>query len=139
MTAPTWPASLRKPTRNDFQSQRQDGRLKKRNGGAPGYRRRFSSTAKGVSLMVNMSRADKAVFDDFYDSVTASGALPFYMPDPLTDGWPLLSSDGQPILDGNDSPILLAGQWLCLFGDEPPIETLVGNRFDISFSVWVMP
>lgn len=139
MSIAVWPPSLRKPTRSDYQSLRQDNRLKKRSGGAPGYRRKYSSAATQVVLMVNMSRADKAVFDAFYDDVTVNGTLPFYMPDPVTDGWALLTNAGQPVLNGDGSPILLSGQWLCLFGDEPPVETLVGVRFNISFSVWVMP
>lgn len=139
MTVQTWPTSLRKPNRKDYMSQRQDGRQRKSNGGPPGFRSRFSSTATNVSMTVNLSRSDLAVFDRFYDDLTGGGTLPFYMPDPTTDNWPMLSSSGQPLLTGSGQPILLSARWLCLFGDDTPVEAIVGVRFNISFSVWVMP
>lgn len=139
MTLATWPTELRKPTRSGYQAQRQDTRLAKRNGGTPGYRRRFSSGAKQVAMTINMSRSEKAVFDHFYDTVTGAGSLPFTMPDPVTDGWTLLTADGAPLLTDQAHPIVMAAQWLCLFGEDSPVETIVGVRFNISFSVWIMP
>lgn len=139
MIPPTWPESLEKPTRADYQSQRQDTRQRKRAAGAPGYRRRFSNAATNVSLVIRLSRQDKAVFDQFYDDVTEGGSLTFYMPDPVTDGWPVATGDGAPLLTGNGAPLLMAANWLCLFGDESPVETIIGVGFDIQFSVWVMP
>ncbi|MAU43772.1 MAG: hypothetical protein CMP09_02820 [Yangia sp.] len=61
------------------------------------------------------------------------------MPDPVTDGWPLLHETGVPLLYEDGTPILMSAQWLCVFGDEPPSETLRGMTFTKSFSVWVMP
>ncbi len=46
---------------------------------------------------------------------------------------------GRPLLTGAGMPILLAARWLCLFGDTPPSEVVVGVEFRISFSVSVMP
>lgn len=107
--------------------------------GPPGYRRRFSSVAKLVTLSIVIGRDKKAIFDQFFDERTAGGTLPFYMPDPTTDGWPLLSSDGLPLLTGSGVPLLLASRWLCLFGDTLPTETILGVQFRMSFSVVVMP
>ncbi len=45
----------------------------------------------------------------------------------------------RPLLTGAGVPILLAARWLCLFGDTPPSEVVVGVEFRISFSVSVMP
>ncbi|QEW21228.1 hypothetical protein LA6_003436 [Marinibacterium anthonyi] len=99
----------------------------------------YSSVARQVSLAIECSRAQKAVFDQFFEETTGFGALPFTMPDPTTDGWPLLADDGAPLLTTAGQPILLARQWLCLFGRETPQETLRGVTFRIAFSVSVMP
>jgi hypothetical protein len=61
------------------------------------------------------------------------------MPDPTTDGWPLLDATGQPLLDGQGRPLLRAGTWLCLWGDQLPVETILGIEFRKTFSVVVMP
>ena len=58
---------------------------------------------------------------------------------PVTDGWPLLHETGAPLLYEDGTPILMSAQWLCIFGDEMPSETLRGMTFTKSFSVWVMP
>jgi hypothetical protein len=139
MTIPVWPTSLPKPSRAGYTAQNDDGRVRRQAGGPPGYRRRFSSTARLVSLSINVTRAEKAVFDRFFEVDTKSGSIPFYMPDPVTDGWGFLTSDGAPVLSAEGEPILLAAQWLCLFGDETPSETIRGITFDIAFSVAVMP
>ena len=61
------------------------------------------------------------------------------MSDPTTDGWSLLDDLGQPILGTTGAPLLLACDLLCMFGQEPPVESIAGVRFDISFSVLVLP
>lgn len=139
MSTGTWPSSLPRPSRNSWQAQQDDGRMRRSGGGPPGYRRRFSSTARMVSLSINVPRSQKAVFDNFYMDTTSAGSTPFWMPDPTTDGWALLDAAGRPVNDATGQPILLSARWLCLFGDETPIETIQGVRFDISFSVAVMP
>lgn len=137
---PAWPSELPNPERNTWQKTPQEARLKRRtDAGPPGYRRRFSSVAKLVNLSILVDRNGKAVFDNFHDLATAYGAKPFVMPDPTTDGWALLKSDGAPLLTHAGVPILLSARWLVQFGDQLPAETIVGNRFRISFSVAVMP
>lgn len=140
MTLSTWPAALPRPTRSGYQARSDDPRQRKAAEiGPPGYRRRYSSVARQVSLAMECNRAQKAVFDLFYEDTTSFGALPFTMPDPTTDGWPMLADDGTPLLTTGGEPILLARQWICLFGQETPQETLRGVTFRITFSVSVMP
>jgi hypothetical protein len=140
MTVQIWPAELPRPERNTWQRTTTDPRLKRPNDSAvPSYRRRFSAVAKPVSMSILISRAQKAVFDQFYEETTRFGAKPFYMPDPTTDMWPLLDDTGNPILTDDGQIILLGEQWLVIFGDQPPSEAVVGVQFRISFSVTVMP
>ncbi len=139
MTVPTWPADLPRPNRQGWQAQMQDPRLARQTeAGPPGYRRRWSSTAREVSLVVDLTRSQKASFEAFFDSVQ-QGAGTFWMPDPTTDGWPMLTADGTPLLTAEGAPMLLSAQWLCLFGASMPVETILGSRARISFSVSVLP
>ena len=140
MTVPVWPAEMPRPERSTWQNTPQEARLKRQSdSGPPGYRRRFSSAADLVTLSVVLSRKDKAIFDRFFREVTQRGAVPFWMPDPTTDGWALLTSAGLPILDTSGAPILLSARWLCLFGDTLPVETVQGIEFRKTFSVMVLP
>ncbi|MDQ0454721.1 hypothetical protein [Rhizobium paknamense] len=140
MTIPIWPESLPRPERNTWQRTSTDPRIKRPSDSAvPSYRRRFSAVARPVSLSILVSRANKAVFDQFYEEKTGYGTTPFYMPDPTTDSWPLLDDSGNPILTDTGQPILLGEQWLVVFGDQVPTEAIVGVEFRISFSVTVMP
>jgi hypothetical protein len=141
MSPATWPETLPRPTRAGYEAAVIDPRLRRSaETGPPGYRRRWSSVARDVALSIVVSRADKAVFDRFHAETTAWGTRPFWMPDPVTDGWPMLTSDGRPLLTAGGAPILLAARWLCLFGDSPPVEHIRGGlEFEIAFPVVVMP
>lgn len=139
MSYPVWPTILPRPERNSWQSQSQDARQQRQNdAGPPGYRRKFSSAATLVSLSVILTRNQRAVFDRFHADDCKRGAQLFWMPDPTTDGWPLLAADGRPLLIGG-VPLLIAARWLCQFGDQMPVETIQGIEFRKSFSVVVMP
>ena len=140
MSLPSWPASLPRPNRAGYQARRQDARLRLQSeAGPPAYRRRWSSTPRFVSMTVELTRAQKATFDRFHGEELSEGSLPFWMPDPTTDGWPLLTAEGAAVLTPGGAPLLLGARWLCLFGDEMPTETITGTRFSIAFSVAVMP
>ena len=140
MTLPSWPTVLPRPERSGYESRLEDPRLRRATGsGPPGYRRRWSSVARTVRMTIEVPRADRSVFDLFFEDTTAMGSLPFLMPDPTTDGWAALTGGGVPILTEDGSPILLAAQWVCLFGSEMPAVTARGIRFRIAFSVSVMP
>lgn len=138
---PEWPAALTRFERPGWQVQPQDSRQRRgSDAGPPGYRRRFSAVAKSVSLSIILTRDEKAVFDHFHEVICAHGAREFWMPDPSTDGWPLLTDQGDPLLAEPGVPLLLAERWLCGWGDPPPTEVIVGQvRFRKSFGVWVLP
>ncbi|HBU15721.1 MAG: hypothetical protein A2092_13465 [Rhodobacteraceae bacterium GWE1_64_9] len=139
MTYAVWPTSLPRPERNSWQRQPQDSRLKRQtDAGPPGWRRRFSSAAQMVSLSVMLTRNQKAIFDRFFGDITRGGSLLFWMPDPTTDGWPMLDNAGNPLLSGG-VPLLLSARWLVSFGDQLPQESIQGTEFRKAFSVVVMP
>lgn len=136
----TWPSVLPRPERPSWQSAPQDARRKTQSETGPArYRRRYSSPAQLVSLSVILTRDQKGVFDRFFHVDCAQGTALFYMPDPTTDGWPLLTSDGSPILTASGEPLLLGGSWLCSWGDQLPAETIQGQEFKKTFSILVMP
>lgn len=141
MSYPSWPAGLVQFERSGWQSQRQDARRRRQgDAGPPAWRRRFSSVARTVGLSLVTDRNGKAVFDRFYEDTTAEGSSLFWMPDPATDGWPLIRQNGMPLLTGDGQPLVMGARWLCSFGDEPPVETMVGDaEFRFAFSVVVMP
>lgn len=141
MTHPVWPKQLVKFERAGWQRQPQDGRRRSQGDAAPPrFRRRFSAVASNISLVLRVSRSNLTTFWRFYDQECAGGSSLFWMPDPSTDGWPMLTSDGQPMLTSDGRPILLSSRWLCTWGDETPVETVhVQTEFKLSFNVWVMP
>ncbi|WP_226557876.1 hypothetical protein [Salipiger thiooxidans] len=140
MTVLTWPPELPRPLRDRYQAQATDPRLKRaQDAPIPGYRKRYSNAANGVQLSLVLSRLQKGVFDTFYRDAAGRGTKAFWMPDPTTDGWPLLTPGGKYLLAADGSQVLMSKRWLCVFGDEPPSETLRGMTFTKSFSVWVMP
>lgn len=136
----TWPDTLPRPERSSWQVQPQDARRKRQaDTGPAGYRRRWSSATKIVTLSVLLSRSERAVFDQFFHRDCAEGAHMFWMPDPTTDRWPLLTTEGAPLMIDAETPLLIAATWLCLWGDQLPAETLVGREFRKTFNVVVMP
>lgn len=141
MSWPVWPEGLNKFDRPGWQVQVQEARQRRQSEfGPPGWKRRFSSVARYVSLSLTLSRDERAVFDRFYEEDCAQGSLPFYMPDPATHGWQLLATGGQQLLDGSGAPLLLAETWLCSWGEVPPAETITGQvDFLKTFQVVVLP
>lgn len=135
-----WPSSLPRPDREGYQATPQEARRSfKGDYGPTRFRRQISNVATDVRLQLMLDRSQKAVFDNFFKRDTANGALLFWMPDPTTDGWPLLDHDGRRILDAAGRDILIAARWLCSFGEDQPSETIRGTLFIKSFSVLVMP
>ncbi|WP_349295232.1 hypothetical protein ABEB22_18290 (plasmid) [Thioclava sp. 'Guangxiensis'] len=135
----TWPTELPRPERNSWQRSYQDGRRKSQGDAGPvRYRRKLSRSTQLVTLSVMLSRSEKAVFDRFFEEECLFGADRFWMPDPTSDGWPLLSSDGTPLQTGDGVPLLVARQWLCAWGDQLPTETIIGREFRMTFSLQVI-
>lgn len=135
-----WPTSLPRPERPSWQKTAQDGRSRSQGEGGPArYRRKISRSAQLVTMSLLLNRDLRAVFDHFYDIDCAGGTRLFRMPDPTTDGWPLLDSDGAPLFAESGQPLLLSKLWLCSWGDQVPVETLVGLECRKSFNLQVMP
>lgn len=141
MSYPVWPSSLTQIERSGWQSQFQDGRRgRQTDAGPPSWRRRFSSVGPMVSLSLVTTRQGKAVFEKFYTLTCQHGSRLFWMPDPTTEGWRLLTNTSRPILTSDGKPLLMGAQWLCAWGQEPPIETIEGDvDFRFAFQVVVMP
>lgn len=140
MTILTWPPELDRPERDSWNAAWMDPRRKRRGDtGGPRYRRRFSAVPKLVSLSLLCSRAQKGIFDRFLTQDTNHGTRLFWMPDPTTDGWALLDEAFVQLLDQDGRPLLMAAQWLCVFGDDMPKETVVGNEFRFNFNIVVLP
>ncbi|MFT4015190.1 MAG: hypothetical protein QM682_17740 [Paracoccus sp. (in: a-proteobacteria)] len=94
----TWPTSLPRPERDNWWLQPQDARRKRQNdAGPPGYRRRFSSVAKSVSMSLLLSQNQRETFDQFFHKTCQEGAISFWMSDPTRDGWPLTTASGVPL------------------------------------------
>ena len=140
MSVAVWPDELPSPTRAGWQSQYADPRMARTSDvGPPGFRRRYSSTARNVSLTLELTLLQRAVFNDLLTEGTSHGSLPFWMPDPSLDGAPLLTADDDAIRSVDDDEILIDVRWLCLFGQDLPVETLEREKYVLQFSVWVMP
>lgn len=123
----TWPPTLPRPERDTWQLTLQDARRKRQSdAGPPAFRRRFSGAAKTVNLSVLLTRGQRQVFDQFFHDHCSEGSRLFYMPDPTTEGWPLLASDGRPLMVSPGVPLLMSGRWLCSWGDQPPGRTREG-------------
>lgn len=140
MSVAVWPSELPRPTRKGYSAADQDGRLQRNaETGPPGYRGRFSSVARMVSLSVIVSRSEKGVFDRFWSDSIQRGKRAFWMPDPVSDRWPLLAEDSRSLLAEDDTPLLVSAHWLCVM-QEPPQEQIYAQvHFEISFRVAVMP
>ncbi len=135
-----WPTDLPRPERNTYRRERQDARIVRTPSQGPqSFRKRFSNTAKTVSLTVLLSRDQLAVFDRFFEETTAQGTGLFRMPDPITDGTPLLNADGSPIVGADGKPLMIAAEWLCSFGEQMPSDSREGVETRVAFTVQVFP
>ena len=140
MTLPWYPPELPRPYRNGYQHSRGDGRTRiSEDAGPPNVRARYSAVADAVAFTTLLTRAQLGRFDRFYDHEIRRGSLPFLMPDHGTDGWALLAADGRPLLAADGQPLLLAATWVCLIGKQTPSRVPVGNRWQVSFDIMVMP
>lgn len=138
----TWPASLPRPERPSWNLTPQELRRKRQSdAGPPGYRRRFSSVARMVTMSVILTHDQRAIFDQFFAETCKYGAIRFWMPDPSTDGWPLTTETGDPLLVNASTkvPLELSERWLCAWGDQLPAETVEGIEFRKTFGIVVLP
>lgn len=136
----TWPSEFPPPERDSWQMTRQDARRRRQSEtGPPSFRRRFSSAARLVSMSLVLSRAQRSIFDNFYEHDCVDGTRMFRMPDPATDGWAMLDENYTPLLDETGRPLLLSARWLCAWGDQMPVETVVEQvKFRKTFNIVVI-
>ena len=140
MSYPVWPFSSVQLEHGSWRRQRQEGRrLRQPDAGPPAARRRFSAVGSMVSLSVILSRSERAIFDRFFDEACHGGTSFFWMPDPMTDGWPLLDQAGRPLLDEDGSTLCASARLLCAWGQDLPVENRWGGAFRLTFNVVVMP
>lgn len=138
----TWPIALPHPERSGWQLQPQEARRKRQSdAGPPGYRRRFSSVARMVSLSMLLTHNQRAAFDRFFHETCEEGSRRFWMPDPTNDGWPLTTETGAPLLidAGTQEPLVISERWLCAWGEQLPTETVMGVEFRKVFQIVVLP
>lgn len=95
-----------------------------------------------LSLSLILDRNQRAIFDRFFHTTCREGSINFWMPDPTTDGWQITTTANVPLLIDAASGIELEARaiWLCAWGDQLPVETIVQQvKFQKSFSVVVLP
>lgn len=140
MALPWYPTTLPAPLRQGAQLARGDGRVPGREDAGPrSTRRRFSAVVDTFSMTTVLYRHELATFDRFYNEDIVKGALPFLMPDPFTDGWPLLTDEGIPLLTDEGVPLLMAETWLCMMGNRLPAISDDDLRFRVTFDIAVLP
>ena len=138
-TMPVLPAELRYPLEQGYQFARGEGRrLPAPDAGPPLSAPRQTLVADRVQLTLQLSRAELAIFDNFHLVTLKRGVWPFSMPNPETDGWPLLDDEYQPILDDEGEPIGLTETWTAMIGSQPS-RSVTGTYFRVSFDLWIMP
>lgn len=137
-----WPASLPMPNKEGFQlTPGAAGRQRRRADTGPGgMRRRSTAITSIMSMTFNLKRRHWAKLDEFVTDTVKGGTLAFYMPDPITDGWPLTDDAGAPMLNEAGQPILMSKTLFCQFGDPlPAITGVKGIEFIVSVTIEVLP
>lgn len=91
-----------------------------------GYSSRHSGPARSVRY--------------FLGEDTAGGVLPFLFRDQQLDGYPLDDDLGSWLQTEDGTPLRIESWWLVQFGQqEPAYSRLSGRRFEIQFSLVVLP
>jgi hypothetical protein len=140
MVLAVWPEEFNPPIRNSFALSEGEGRLRTQAESGPVRQRsKFSSVSQPVSLTFSFTRNELARFDRFYFDEIARGALPFLMPDFSANGFPLMSIDGEMLTDDEDNVLTITSYWLVQLGQELPERRNIGVRWQVSFTLDVMP
>lgn len=140
MTIPMWPTELPRPERAGFQSEAPDGRQSTQlDAGPPRVRRRFSAAVTPIAMTIYVSSDLRARFQRFWSEDTASGSLPFLIPDWRFDLHPLLTADGASALTADGTSLLIEAWALAMFGQEKPRDVPAGIKWRISMSISLMP
>lgn len=144
MSVPAWPSAFPAPEQRGFAFERGDARRRTQmEGGPPRTARRFSRVADRVAMSLVVSASLYGIFCTFFDVDLRQGTLPFLMPDPMRDGWPLLDDNGVPLAGVDDKgsafDLEVSAWWLVTFGDRLPATTPVGREWRVEFDLAVLP
>ncbi|MFG1267632.1 hypothetical protein V5F40_06680 [Xanthobacter sp. DSM 14520] len=142
MSIPVWPADLPQRVLVDgFSAGVADGRIRqKMDAGPPKMRRRTSAAVRPVRARVRLDRDGVARLNRFWEEDTAGGVLPFWFPDPLLDGLPLLTGAGVPLLTDGGEPLLITSWWLVQFGEDGiAVDAPSRVAFSASFGLDILP
>lgn len=141
MTAyPIWPADLGPPLADGIARTPADARLMKaKELGPPESRRRRTLVPIRLPMRYLLDRARREMLERFYVDDLAYGTRYFWMPDWMSDGWPVLDHDLCPILDHDGVPVLISALVLCHMSEPPADGGLRGNHVETSLVVDIMP
>lgn len=109
--------------------------------GPPAVGLDVSNMPDTVSMVLDLSADESAVFWVWWRGPLKRGLNAFAMPDPLVDGWAWLDDDGTPVLCSQDDvPAQISATWLAMFGrGSTPTEIPAGLRRRIAIELMVMP
>lgn len=104
-------------------------------------RRRASVAIRPISGVLDLSPAEYARLERFWDEDTGGGVLPFWFRHPLRFSLPLVSGAAQlPLLTAAGAPLLIEAWLLCQFGEQPGDPSpLPGGRLRVSLTFAVLP
>lgn len=139
-----WPARVPwRLNRAGAQLAYADARRRFETGDGPGrLRRRLSVALRPIGGAIDMSAAEHAWFEVFFNDTTRGGVLPFWFPMPARHAMPLLDdATGLPLLSGPEATPVLVDDWrLCQFGEAAPQpEPMAGGRMRVALSLVVLP
>lgn len=119
MTIPSWPAELPQLVLQDgYQETMPNTRLRTQMDQGPAkVRRRFSAGVRPFSLLLDMSSAQVAIFDTFYNTTLEGGSLSFSWKHPRTG----------------------ANVTFRFGGDDPTITSAGGDRYSAAIKLEILP
>lgn len=141
MTVPVWPDDLPcSVIMGSLQTAPRGSRLSTAPDYGPSKLRRRGPKIMAASGTVSVDANQRARFDRFWDEDTEGGTLPFLFRDHQLDGYQMTDEAGAWLETEDGTPIRIESWWLVQFGQqEPAYSRQSGNRFQIQFSLVVLP
>ena len=137
---PRWPDDLPcQPISGWPESLGENRSLNQGEQGPPRVRRKMSKRTDTVSLTYRFTRNDRARFERFYTEEVEDGSMPFLLPDPGSNNFPLLTAGGLQLMTHDDAPLVIASTWVCLFGTSLPSWVRSGQIWRCSFDWVILP
>jgi hypothetical protein len=141
MTVVVWPDDLPcSVTLDGLQTGPRGTRLLTATDTGLGKIRRRGPRLSSMSGLLRVTQDQRARFDCFWEEDTAGGVLPFLFRDQQLDGYPLDGGLGSWLQTEDGTPLRIESWWLVQFGQqEPAYSRLSGRRFQIQFSLVILP